>query len=103
MILLTGISPVLSIYNAQWKTGLLHDSVFSECCTHLSQFRAAELAVPICIQVCKQRFHQEALLGGRVLSAVPIWEWPLTGLEGQKDILQAGIVSHGAWVIWKRP
>ena len=35
------------------------------------------------------------------MSAVLIWEWPPAGLERQKDILQAGIVGHGARVIWK--
>lgn len=85
------ISPV----RAEWETRFLRN-------THLSQFIAAEVAVAICVQVLKQRFHQEALLGGRVLSAVPFLGWLQAGLDRQKDILQAGVVGHGARVTWKR-
>jgi hypothetical protein len=84
------------------KTRFLYKLIFPECCTHLSEFRAAEVAVAICIQILKQRFHQEALLGCRVLSGILFLERMPAALECQKDILEAGIAGHGACDTWER-
>lgn len=100
--LLTNGSPHVALFfTGQMEPWIPPRGDFTQCCTHLGQFRAAEVAVPVCIQVLKQRFHQEALLGGRVRPAVPFVGWLQAGLQGQKDLLQAGIVSHGARVTWE--
>lgn len=87
---------------AQWETRFLLDFIFTGRRTHPSQFRAVEVAVTIRVQVLKQRFHQEALLGGRVSAAGPLRAWLQAGLQCQKDILQAGVVGHGAGLAWRR-
>lgn len=78
------ISPV----RAEWETRFLRN-------THLSQFIAAEVAVAICVQVLKQRFHQEALLGGRVLSAVPFLGWLQAGLDRSECLALCGPGDFG--------
>lgn len=75
----------------------LHNSIFTEQQTHLSQFRAAEVPITVQVQVLEELFNEESFLGCSVPGQAAGRALP-PRLQVQQDALQPAVVCHAAAV-----